>query len=1438
MRLDVIQLRNVKLTYKDALIGTDAELFVGNSRLSFSAFNPAFNRYHLSKALFSSGKGSVRMYAPLRAVTSNLEQPKPTNTSDTLDLKLGQIQLENYELTYNDEVGKLKTKANIGKIVVEGKQLFLNKLAILLPKLTIENTSLTFKSGDLDLNINQLNAQLANFRFSPESTSGELTSARFIEKRGFVLSQLRTDFAYTNNQTSLQNLLLQTNETTLRDRAVLRYTSLEEFSKNIGNVGLDISLKNSQLGFKDILTWIPSLRQTPPFRKNPTAIVQLDGSVTGKINNLLLKAIHVKTLEATRLQAEGRITGLPDVNKMALDLTFKEIGTSKQDLLRILPDKTIPDSITIPNSFLMTGTLKGSLDNLNLDTKLTTDLGNATFAGNLKNFVKASNQGYDGTLTLADFDAGKILQLPPEQLGKLTLSATVTGRGIDLKTMQAELSGNIESADISGYLYQNLDLSGSLNQQIASFKASIADPNASLNLTGRADLSGDYPIFSSDIDIASLRLKPLGLYAEDVGIQGKIKADFTSTDPENPRGTLIINEGILIQNGKPIPLGNISVLLDNQNGERLATIDAPFLKARATGVFRYVELTDILLTEMNRYFALPDIAYKPIITPYRLSVTGTISNHPTLIPFVPELTRLDTVKFTLQLDSQRDTSLFATISAPLVEYDSILVNQLYFNLLGSNNQATYSGKIGQVLYDTYQIKRAFLDGKVANNVIDFDFNIKDSIAHQRYGMAGSVLAIGEDYRLQLRSKGLLLDYKSWQVDSTGYIQFGKKGLLANEFSLNQDRQRLFVNSLTSTPNGPIRIEMDSIRLTPLIALMGDSLQISGVLGGSIVLQNYVESPVFTGDIAIQNFTYTNIPIGNLAIKATNESATKIVAEATLKSTQNDVILKGDYLLKSKNPLDLKLDIRRLSAQTIEAFSEGQLRRAKGFLTGNATIKGAMTDPKIEGNVSFDSVAFNVTQLGATYRINNSGLTLKNSEVLLKKFIVTDTLNQPLQVDGKINIAKLSYDLNVLGKDFTVLNASRKDNDFFYGKGVVDANLHIEGVGAKPVIDGSVKLKEGSDITVILPDDDSGSAQTEGVVEFINRKNPNAVPKDSTEAKTLEFASEISLNLEADDRSQFTIVVDELNGDNLKVRGNAQLNAGISPNGQPFILGLYELTQGSYDLTIEIFKRGFTIQKGSRLLWTGDPMKADVDITAVYPVAADLTPLKATSKNYGKIPLLVLLKMQGSLSNPQISFDIKLDDKQLSASEITQIEQQDVFKDIRQNPVQMNKQVFSLLVVNKFVGEQSSDFLSSVNPEVIARQSVSKILSDQLNMLASDLIKGVKLDLNLNSTAVATSSGSAGQTDLKVGLSKAFLNDRLTVNVGRNFEIENGARNSRSSEIVDNVNVNYNLTADGRYAVRAYRKNQYQAVLEGFIVETGVSFAVVLDYESVKEIFKK
>src|SRR5690606_9504130 len=42
--------------------------------------------------------------------------------------------------------------------------------------------------------------------------------------------------------------------------------------------------------------------------------------------------------------------------------------------------------------------------------------------------------------------------------------------------------------------------------------------------------------------------------------------------------------------------------------------------------------------------------------------------------------------------------------------------------------------------------------------------------------------------------------------------------------------------------------------------------------------------------------------------------------------------------------------------------------------------------------------------------------------------------------------------------------------------------------------------------------------------------------------------------------------------------------------------------------------------------------------------------------------------------------------------------------------------------------------------------------------------------------------------------------------------------------------------DGRYLLRAYRKNKYEVTLQGQVVETGLGFVINMDYNRFKELF--
>jgi hypothetical protein len=189
--------------------------------------------------------------------------------------------------------------------------------------------------------------------------------------------------------------------------------------------------------------------------------------------------------------------------------------------------------------------------------------------------------------------------------------------------------------------------------------------------------------------------------------------------------------------------------------------------------------------------------------------------------------------------------------------------------------------------------------------------------------------------------------------------------------------------------------------------------------------------------------------------------------------------------------------------------------------------------------------------------------------------------------------------------------------------------------------------------------------------------------------------------------------------------------------------------------------------------------------------------------------------------PIIKFDISLPDNLLALwpDVDTKLVQ------MRTDEAEINKQVLPSLLLGRFV--QENPFQSSggaTNAESIARQSASKILSDQLNQLAGSLVKGVDINFDLNSGEDYSSGSATSQTELNVKVSKNLFEDRVRVSVGSDFQLEQTNPGQNTTNLAGDVSVDYRLTKDGRYMIRVYRKDQYESVVQGQVVETRLSLS--------------
>ena len=150
-----------------------------------------------------------------------------------------------------------------------------------------------------------------------------------------------------------------------------------------------------------------------------------------------------------------------------------------------------------------------------------------------------------------------------------------------------------------------------------------------------------------------------------------------------------------------------------------------------------------------------------------------------------------------------------------------------------------------------------------------------------------------------------------------------------------------------------------------------------------------------------------------------------------------------------------------------------------------------------------------------------------------------------------------------------MNPTLEDNELFYGKASLDADLTVKGNLELPKVEGKLRIRKITDITYVVPEEQLDVEERDGVVIFVNRENPDAILTRNDQEETPAFFRGIDAEavLEIADDAVFNIIIDERTGDNLKVSGNAALNLNIEPNGRINLSGRYELNSGHYETNL-------------------------------------------------------------------------------------------------------------------------------------------------------------------------------------------------------------------------------------------------------------------------------
>jgi translocation and assembly module TamB len=1507
VNIQTIELDKIRVVYKDVITGNDIVANLDHFDTRFSEFDLDKMRFGIPAIVLKGLTAKVYQVKPLveniPPVATTSQQPSAV--SPVIDLR--SVDLQKIQLDYRNDVAAMYAMLNLGAFNVKPKKIDISNQVVDLGELMLNNTTAAIRLGKADstlvgkqpdtisrsqqtqgwriqlasLDLSNNNIQFDNdnapwqksgmdymhlktdaltllvndFLYSSDSIAGVIKKGSFTEQSGFVLQQLQTTFLYAARQAYMKDLYIKTPGTEIKRNLAIQYASLDALQKNIGSLTLDVDLEKSKVQVKDMLTFVPSLNSQPAFA-NPNATLFLDGNIQGSVADMQIKSLTVSGLGNSHMKLSGTIKGLPDAKKIAANLSIKDISTSRKDLLTLLPLNTLPATITLPEKMSLSGNVKGNMENLVTDLQLRTSSGNAAAKGFLQHITNANTASYDMVVHTQALDLGTILQ-NKNTLGQVTADFAVKGKGYDPTTANATITAKIKSALIKQYNYNNVAINGRIADQQATLHAAITDPNITIDIDGSADFSTKYPSVQLTGNIDSIKLQALHLTTDQIIYHGKLEGNFPGTNPDSLEGKLFILQSLLVHNQQRITIDSIQLIADRQDSIRFITLNSDIINATLKGRYKLTEMGYIMQQNIEPYFSTSDSAIKKDITPYNFTINANILNRPLLKTFVPDLQRLDSIGFTSHFS---DTGWNALLNVPAVQIGANRVDNLILQATTGDSAlaATIQAKeivVGKslVMYNTS------INTAIAHNNIDFALNIKDKTDKEKYNVAGLFQQPEKGvYRFSLHPENIMLNYDKWMLANDNIILINKRDINASNFMLSKGEEKLSINSASKERNAPLQVNFEKFRVATLTGFaQPDSTLADGLLNGGITVNNIITKPVFTSDLTITDLSIKKDTIGNIQMLVDNKLADTYAANITINGRGNDVALSGNYFANNSN-FDLLLDIKELPLHTAQAFSAGAIRDASGSVNGKFSVTGTTQKPAVNGDLNFNKASFNLSMLNNVLNLDQQKIAVDNEGIHFNEFQIKDSTGNDLTIDGLAATSDFTHynlDLDVNADNFRALNSTKKDNKLFYGQLYFNARLNVKGTETAPAVDGRLKINDKTKMTVVLPQNEPGVVDREGVVVFVDKDAPASdslfmVAYDSLNTSSMQ-GMDISVNIEVDKAADFTLVVDEANGDFLNVKGEAQLNAGIDPSGKINLAGTYEMEQGSYELTFNFLKRKFDIVKGSKITWQGEPTEAEVDITAKYTTST--APLDLVKNQLGenvtaagrntylqKIPFDVLLKMSGKLLQPKITFDITLpENKNLGVSNDIVSTVKTKLDMLRQEDAEMNKQVFALLLLNRFVAEDPFKSSASTNASTLVKQSVSKLMTEQLNRLAADLIKGVELNFDVAASDDYTTGERQSRTDLNVGLSKKLLNDRLTVTVGSNFELE-GPQNSnqQASNIAGNVSLNYQLSKDGRYMLRGYRKNEYEGVIDGYVVETGLGFMITLDYNKFKDIFKK
>ena len=1302
------------------------------------------------------------------------------------------------------------------------------------------------------LDLDDINLSARHFALVGDSVYVVVEKLSAKEQCGLDLKHFQSDVMVCQKGIFLKDMQMETNNSLFHMDLDMKYDSYAAFNDFVNAVDFDATIHPTDVMLSDI-GYFSSVMYEMPNR------IRFEGKFSGPIEHFSVKDMVARFGKTTTIKGDLSMHPL-NFNDGQHALNIKNMHFSYEDLTNFhIPGKTgtipLPEQLSSLESGDVKLNFKGSYNNFHSNVDFRSDV------ANLKANVTRNKQGLHTNVFSGDIDAQRIdagIFAKTKLIGKLDVNADFSVKFNENGHPELDLNGKILDAELLGNHIDEIVMNGEMKGNRFNGKLDVDDDELYLDFNGLIDFTDSkHPTSNFEAVIRNADLHSLNIMKEDSVsvVSTRIYANMVGFNIDDLEGTLHLDSTVYRDSRGEYVMKSFDARIVNDNlMQRRINLTNDFFDFEMGGKVNFASLMMSLneygdnfvhfpiweenLEKFEKYKEKHDVE-QDFFAKLSLKDTRTLSRL-----FMPSIQIAENTSVNATFTS-RSRQFNLTARSKEVRIGDLVINNIELKNNNLRNSAFGSLSVDEIVWtnmtktDTMALglDNIKMYARMANDTIatriswddvspaDHNKALIEATFHPHE--SGGIINVGK--------ADIVVNDSLWQMSSDNYINLDNGRVELSNILLSHNRQSLRANGYVPTgEQDTLSVQLNRFDISMLdFLLMSSGLDLDGYITGDASLANLKGNPMVLADLGVEDLWLNNERVGDAVIKSIwdNDNQAVNVDVGIINNDTRSLSMLGSYYTKRKeNNLDFDLKLDSLQLAVISPFLAGQISRIQGFGTGNASIKGSLKQPQIEGSVKIDGGGCKVAYLNTFYTFSPT-IKLDSKTIELKDMVLTDTLGNKARVEGKIyheNLKNFMLDLMMFPRNFLVMATTIKDNDTFYGDVIANGVATVKGPVKDIALDVKARTQKGTQLT--LPLNRVSTVRDNDFIVFVNNDEEEEAEEVEDVMERTKKKSNFSIAIDAnvtDDASMKIFLPSDIGIIDATGHGDLKM---VTSSSDPFsLIGDYTINSGSFQLNLKnVLYKDFVLKPGGTITWTGSPTDGRINATGAYSVKTSLASLGAevdsTASGGSKVNAECLIHLDGALLNPTISFGLNLP----NASDDVR---QTVYSLIdTTNQAIMSTQALSLLLLGSF------SYAGSSNANTVGLGDLlSNFMSSAFKLeLTKDMDLGVKYHLG---------SGYSNYDEVQMVLRMELFENRLTIETNFGVISDNNTNAEQATNLVGEFDINYKLSKDGRLKAHFYNHSNYNANYSSFAFDKlapytqGLGLSYSRSFNTLRDLFK-